>query len=75
MNNSARQYGTLASLSSAETLTPLYSTTVGRFALAGSGGRDPLYTWGVEVNVIWGVILGRGDHHCSRDSCYYIRRE
>ena len=39
------------------------------------GGTDPLYTWGVEVNIIWGVILGREDHDCKHDQCYYMKKE
>ncbi|GMI05168.1 hypothetical protein TrVE_jg12415 [Triparma verrucosa] len=35
---------------------------------------DELYTWGVQMNLIGGVILGADDHHCKKDECYYIQR-
>jgi len=38
------------------------------------GDNDPLYTWGVSVDVINGVILGKADHHCEEDQCYYIQK-
>ena len=38
------------------------------------GSRDPLYTWGVSVDVINGVIFGAEDHHCFKDQCYYIQK-
>ena len=31
-------------------------------------------TWGVQMNLIGGVILGADDHHCKEDECYYIQR-
>jgi len=39
------------------------------------GSRDPLYTWGVSVNVIGGVIFGAKDHHCYQNQCYYIQKD
>ncbi|GMI03746.1 hypothetical protein TrLO_g1603 [Triparma laevis f. longispina] len=36
--------------------------------------NDELYTWGVQMNLIGGVILGADDHHCKEDECYYIQR-
>ena len=36
---------------------------------------DPLYLWSVSVDVVNGVIMGKPDHHCKEDDCYYVKRD
>mmetsp|Transcript_1945 Transcript_1945/g.2582 ORF Transcript_1945/g.2582 Transcript_1945/m.2582 type:complete len:420 (+) Transcript_1945:107-1366(+) len=38
-------------------------------------GKDKLYTWSVNVDVINGVIFGKSDHHCEKDECYYVLKD